>query len=161
MLTLAAPLLTSLGEEAYLIAVGASQTSNFLFSVLTLRLLGKARNGTMVAISESLKTPRGLTDAQVLAITGAFLVTIFFAILLAGLALRPLLRIARGVNRSFVNAFVIAALLVVTFLVSGFFGLLVALTSAAIGILCVSLEVRRTHVLGMLLMPTLLFYLGL
>ena len=160
-LTLAAPLLAGLGEEAYIIAVGASQTSNFLFSVLTLRLLGKARNGTIVAISESLKTPRGLTDAQVLAITGAFLITILFAILLASLALRPLLGLAQRMNRSFANALVIIALLAVTFLTSGFFGLLVALTSASIGILCVSLEVRRTHVLGMLLIPTLLFYLGL
>jgi putative membrane protein len=41
----------------------------------------------------------------------------------------------------------------------GLWGLLVLLTSAALGVLTVSLGVRRTQCMAMLILPTILLYL--
>ena len=161
-LALLAPFLGRLGEEAsYIVAVGASQTSNFLFSLLALLLLGKARNGTAHAVGEALRTIGGINTSHVLLLCGAFLATILFAILFVSLISRKLLAIVSKMNHMIVNLTVIVALLAITYIVAGPFGMLVTLTSAALGIFCVSFNVRRTHLLGMLLLPTLLFYLGL
>jgi TctA family transporter len=47
----------------------------------------------------------------------------------------------------------------VIFLASGFSGLFVLAISTLTGIYCIELKVRRTNMMGVLLLPTILFYL--
>jgi len=50
-------------------------------------------------------------------------------------------------------------LFIIVFLVSGFLGLLILVLSTLTGIYCLSLDVKRTNMMGCLLIPTILFYL--
>jgi TctA family transporter len=50
---------------------------------------------------------------------------------------------------------------IVTFFVSGFFGFLVLIVSAATGIYCISMKISRINMMGCLLLPTIVFYLML
>ena len=57
---------------------------------------------------------------------------------------------------SFITLIVLTA---IVFLVSGIFGVVVLIVAALTGIYCVSLGVRRTSMMGCLLLPTIIFYL--
>ena len=48
---------------------------------------------------------------------------------------------------------------IIIYLVSGFLGILVLIASTFTGIFCISLDVRRTNMMGCLLLPTIILYL--
>ncbi|RLG15696.1 hypothetical protein DRN69_02600, partial [Candidatus Pacearchaeota archaeon] len=50
-------------------------------------------------------------------------------------------------------------LTIVVFIVSGFIGLIILITSMLAGIYCISLKVRRINMMGCLLIPTIILYL--
>ncbi|KHO48741.1 MAG: hypothetical protein QJ16_C0004G0001, partial [archaeon GW2011_AR1] len=56
---------------------------------------------------------------------------------------------------------ILVILLIVVFLVSGFMGILILIASTFTGIYCISLNVKRTNMMGSLILPTILFYFGL
>ena len=51
--------------------------------------------------------------------------------------------------------------LVLVYLVTGWFGVLLTLLSACVGLLPILSGVSRTHCMGVLLVPTILYFLGL
>jgi len=50
-------------------------------------------------------------------------------------------------------------LMVIILFVSGFMGIILFAISTLTGIYCINLKVRRTNMMGVLLIPTILFYL--
>ena len=102
-----------------------------------------------------------ISPADVIALAAAT----FFSIALSSLALVKLApRISRmlmGLEGKKLNALIflyICALLLIT---SGPPGLLVASVATAIGVLPPLLGVRRTHLMGLILLPSLLRYAGI
>ncbi|KKL87048.1 hypothetical protein LCGC14_1938600, partial [marine sediment metagenome] len=63
------------------------------------------------------------------------------------------------VNYAKLSLITLTVLALLVFVVSEFFGLIVLIISALTGIYCISLKVRRTHMMGCLLLPTIIFYL--
>jgi len=56
---------------------------------------------------------------------------------------------------------VIIFIVTIIFLLTGILGLLITFTSTAIGLLCAYLGIRRSHCMGCLLLPSILFFSGL
>jgi TctA family transporter len=70
--------------------------------------------------------------------------------------------IAKNINRfsySKLSIVILIILVVLTIYFSGPLGLLIFITSAALGITTIQLGIKRMHLMGSLLVPTILFYL--
>ena len=64
-------------------------------------------------------------------------------------------------NYRLFSATVLVLILALVYFFTGFFGLLIALVSTATGLLPIYAGVSRTHLMGVLLVPTIMYYLGI
>lgn len=142
------------GEEM-LVAIGAANITGFLFSLVTLAVVGKARNGTAYTIS-------GLVDGKgVLLPAGVALAAVFVSVAAVVFLSGKFVSAIRKVDYVALNRLSLLFLLLLVFAGGGLVGLLIAATAASIGILTVRLGAGRANAMGMLLLPTILFYMGL
>jgi putative membrane protein len=148
---LLSPLIKS--EEGFISAVAAASTSNLLFSAITLLVMDKARNGVMVSLNHLdllsfVEFSASFSLAVLPAIIAAFILGDFLLDLLGKYYQKLILGTA-------------TFLILMALYLGGPWGLLVFLTSASLGLLTTCLGVRKTECMGMLLIPTILFYLSL
>jgi putative membrane protein len=143
-------------KKGFLILLGATNTLVMGFSFISLYVILKTRTGAAVALQEILGqlTPGLITliliISTVVGITAFFLtknLTKFFS------------RRIEKVSYSTLSVITLIILLAVTLSVSGILGAIILTVSTITGIYCISLGVRRTHMMGCLLIPTILLYL--
>ncbi len=142
----------------FLVSLGGINTSNILFTLAMFYLLGKTRSGAVWAMSQFAVQPgpwlfTGLVLAGLLCCFASGLVTL-------GLA-RAALGIINRVPYTGISLAVIAALFSLSFLLSGFPGLLAAGTGSLIGLACIRSGAGRSHMMGFLIIPTILHFSGL
>lgn len=143
--------------RSFIISVSAINTSDSIFSLVSLYTINNARSGVAVMIGNVLE----ITWETMLLLIGVIMFTAFFATILH----LKIGRIASGFvdridyRKLCAGSFVFICLLVVVF--TGWFGLLLALLSMTVGLLPILAGVSRTHVMGVLLVPTILYFLGL
>jgi putative membrane protein len=149
-------LISKTDRRGFLVLLGATNTLVMGFSFITFYTISKTRTGAAVAIQEIFGN-----------ISGQILFLILFTILVSGiLAFYMTINLAKFFSKkiphlnysklSFSTIFILAT---VIFLASGFSGLFVLAISTLTGIYCIELKVRRTNMMGVLLLPTILFYL--
>jgi len=143
-------------KKGFLFLLGATNTLVMGFSFISLYVISKTRTGAAVAIQEII----GTISLQLLIliliivfISGiiAFFLTIFFAKIFA--------KKIGTFNYTIASVLTLLILIVIVFLTSGFSGLAILTASTFTGIYCISLKVRRTHMMGCLLLPTIILYL--
>ncbi|MBS3077319.1 tripartite tricarboxylate transporter permease [Candidatus Pacearchaeota archaeon] len=143
-------------QRSFLFLVGMINTMMMALSFVTIYAIGKTRSGAAVAVSELLGEMTSSDLAVIVAMVLASGVLAFFA----GLQLAKLFssRISklsyRGLSWS-----VIGLLLVVNLFLTNALGILVLITSSALGVFCIQSRVRRIQLMGVLLVPTILYYL--
>ena len=145
-----------LGDHGFMILIGSINTVNFILSISALYAIDKARNGSIVAISQ-------LMTGIDLKISALFLA----ATLVSGAAsVYITLKIAkvfsRLMNKINYRTLVIIIILFITalaILLSGPLGLLVLAVSTAVGIMPAEVKVTRTHSMGCLLLPVILYFI--
>jgi len=144
-----------LGDHGYLILQGSINTVNFILSLATLLVLGKARNGSVLAVQRLLT----VTPAEV---------TLFLAVTLvaAGLGVpltlwfgRQFSTLVSRVNTTALTFGVIAFLFALTPLLSSWTGLLVLVTATAVGVIPATVKTARVHAMGCILLPVMLRFL--
>lgn len=143
-------------SKGFLILLGAVNILVMGFSFITLYLLSKTRTGAAYAIEQLL----GSLSIQIL-------ILILIAVLLSGIIAffitKSLAKLfskkITQINYPLLSKIALIILAIIVFLVSGFLGLLILIISTLTGIYCISLEVKRTNMMGCLLIPTILFYL--
>lgn len=147
----------SSGTEEFLIAVSGVNTSKALFSFVALYAIGRARSGAAVAVGELMEV--GATEL-------VFLVGV--ALLSGGIAALLHLKLgklaARHMDRLPYRTLCVAVLAFIvglTIYYSGLAGLLILATATAIGILSATTNVKRTHAMGVILLPCILYFAGL
>jgi putative membrane protein len=154
------------GAKEYILMLSAVGTSSVVFSLLALCIEGSGRSGAMLALKSalgqeglgSLSTFPGAWSSLLLVSVLVASAIGYFATLWAGGLLS---RKAAGRDMTKVNLIVLLGLLALILALNGLPGLLVAGAGALVGLLPPSLGVRRVHLTGCLLLPLLLFYLGL
>jgi len=143
-------------KKGFLVLLGATNTLVMGFSFISLYVISKTRTGAAVAMQEIIGNLSGkililiLTTAVISGIISFFL-TIFLA--------KFFLQKIEKINYTFLSLITLAILAIIVFLMSGFIGLAVLIISTLTGIYCISLGVRRTNMMGCLLLPTILLYL--
>jgi len=153
---LGSQLMGSLGTYTFLILIGSINTVNMAVSLVSLYTINKARNGAVLAIRELLTT----IDLNLLII---FLAAALFAggiaTFLALFLTRVFIKIIEKVNYSILALSVIILIVLMVIYFSSWMGLLILLVATAIGIIPNIVNVKRSHSMGCLMLPVILFFI--
>ncbi len=146
-----------IGTADYLILLGGVNTANMLLAFFVLFAWGKTRTGSAAAIKQLV----AVEAEQLLFIAAACLFALGFAVIAADLIARAVLSRIHLIPYRKIN---FATLVFITLLVgffSGLPGLAVYAVAASIGLVALNAKVRRSNCMAFLMVPTILFYLGL
>ncbi len=143
-------------KKGFLVLLGATNTLVMGFSFISLYVISKARTGAAVAIQEIIGTisPNILLLLLIVVLISG-IISFFITIILTKFFSQKV----EKVNYTILSSIVLILLIGIVFLVSGFFGLAVLTVSTFTGIYCISLKVKRTNMMGCLLIPTIILYL--
>jgi len=149
-------LFTKNNPKEFLTLLGITNTLVMSFSIVTLFAIEKTRTGSAAFIGEIIPS----LDTK-------YLILILFAVVISGIAsfyLTIYLGKIVSLNVSRINykilAFMTLGILVLVIgLVSGWLGLLVFVVSTVTGLYALQFRVRRTNMMGALMVPSVLFYL--
>ncbi len=137
----------------FLVLTGALGTVDVVISLVTFFVLGKARNGAVAVIE------------QLLGVIPQNALFVFLAVACAAAGLSAIAALFASkwyaillekIDYSLISALVLFFLLIVSFVLSGWLGVLVFLTATAIGLIAPLTNVSRSHAMGCLLVPTLI-----
>ncbi len=139
----------------FLILIGSINTVNMAVSLVSLYTIDKARNGAVLAIREL------LTSIDLNSLILFLAVALFAAGIATFLALfltRFFIKLVEKVNYSHLALFVIALITIMVIYFSSWLGLLILIISTAIGIIPNIVNVKRSHSMGCLMLPVILFF---
>jgi len=147
----------SRGIHEFIVSVSGVNTAKALFSFIALYAIGRARSGAAVAVEELIEV--GFRELVFLIGVALFVggIAVILHIKLGRFAAR---NIGRLPYRATCVA-VIAGIACLTFYYSGLIGLLILTTATAIGILPAVVNVKRTHAMGVIMLPCILYFAGL
>ena len=142
-------------KKGFIMLLGATNTLVMGFSFLSLYTISKTRTGAALAIQEIIGTPT--TNIIIFIITLTIIVGIFAFFITTKISKL----FAKNINKiSYTTAsfITIIVLSIIVILVSGILGFIILIISTFTGIYCISLGVKRTNMMGCLLLPTILLY---
>lgn len=145
-------------EKGFLVLLGATNTLVMGISFLSLYTIYKTRTGAAAAVQEIIGN---LEINTLILILGVVLISGVISFFLTKYLARIISKKITSIKYKTISIITLTILCLVVFLVSGFLGILVLVASTFTGIYCISLGVRRTHMMGCLLLPTIIFYLGM
>lgn len=143
--------------KRFLVSISAINTSDAIYSLIALYAIGNPRSGVAVMLSKIMEVD---SDTLVLLVGSmAFSAIVAYTIHL---------QVGRSANKIFsrlnyqgVSLTVIAFITLTTIALTGWLGLLILVTSTATGFLPPMTGVSRTHLMGILIIPTTAFMLGI
>ncbi|MGC9308792.1 MAG: tripartite tricarboxylate transporter permease, partial [Thermoplasmatota archaeon] len=148
--------------ENVIVTLSAVNTSNAFFVLAALFVIGRARSGSATVIQELLPVemwkqslPPSALPVFIIAVLLAAMASYYFTRLAGRMAAR---RISMLPYRRVALA-TMAGITIMVFLFTGLVGLLCLLAGSFIGLLCLEWRVRRSVLMGVLLIPILLYYL--
>lgn len=148
--------ITKQDNRTFLFLVGAINTIVMGLSFVTLYAIGKTRTGSAAIINKILKT---MTQSHLILILGVIsisgIISFLIGINLSKLAAKSINKI----NYTLLTFIVIIILLAINFIFSNFIGILILLTSTALGTFAISSGSRRINMMGCLLIPSIIYYL--
>ena len=144
--------------RSFLITVSSVNAANDAFSLISLYLVGNPRSGASVAVQRLFSS---ITFYEVLQLVGVILFVAGIASMLTVYLGRRIPKYLLKISYRKLCISVSIFLVTLVFLLTGIYGLLILFASTSIGILCAKLGIRRSHCMGVLLIPTLLFFSGL
>jgi TctA family transporter len=152
--------------KRFIVMVSSVGTSSAVFSIAALAISGKGRTGAMLAVKQLL----GSEGLQALAsFPSLSLALVMLAVLIAsvlgfcattGIASLFVRKMAGADLRPF-NLAILAFVTVLAFLFTGLPGLLLLAVAVLVGLLPPRIGIGRVHLTGSLLLPLILFFLGL
>lgn len=142
----------------FLIVVSGINVGNEIFSLISLYLLNNPRSGASVAI-QSVLGEMSFYDT---------VISIGVICFVSGIAALLTLKFGKTIPKLLVKLdYKTLTLSVITFISSmvfvftNFVGFFILLVSTSIGIFCIYLGIRRSHCMGVLLLPTIIFFSGI
>ncbi len=142
--------------KSFLYVMGGISSANFVVSLITLYAIGKARSGAVVAMSKIIEA---ITANELILLLGVCLLVAGISVMLAGKLSSVFSFIVPKVNYKWLCLSVIGIIIIVTFLLSGALGLLVLFASTSMGIAANYAGVRKSNMMGCLLVPVLVYFL--
>ncbi|MDP3728108.1 MAG: tripartite tricarboxylate transporter permease [bacterium] len=144
-----------LDEKGYLLLIGGLSTVNMLLSLLSFYLFDKTRNGALVIVAQFLKID-----------FFSFLILLFVALSAGGIACflslffsKKFLQVIPRLPYKTFTLSVIIFICLLVILLTGWLGFFILFVSTALGILPEVRNVAKSHMMGCLLIPVMLFFL--
>jgi putative membrane protein len=142
--------------KGFLILLGAVNVLVMGFSFVSLYSISKTRTGAAVAIQSLIGTMNANVLILVLFVCLISGVISFFLVKFLSI---KFLKIIERINYKKLSIGIIILLSSLILLISGILGFLIFIISTATGIYCISQNVRKTQMMGCLLIPTIVLYL--
>ncbi|MBD3388709.1 MAG: hypothetical protein GF416_06545 [Candidatus Altiarchaeales archaeon] len=143
--------------QNFLVSVSAINTSDAIYSLVSLYTIQNPRSGVAVMLDRIIE----LDMNTLILFTGVFALSGSIATVMHIAIGR---RAARGfnvLNYRLLSSAVLVFVLALVYTFTGIMGLLVAMASTAIGLLPILAGVSRTHLMGVLIVPTAMYFLGI
>ncbi len=145
-------------KKGFIVLLGATNTLVMGFSFMTLYLISKTRTGAAVAISQIIGS---FNQNLLILILAIVLISGIISFFLTDYLARFFSKKINKINYTNLSKITLMILCLTIFFVSGILGLLVLIISTLTGIYCISLGVRKTLMMGCLMIPTILLYSGI
>jgi len=145
-------------SKEFIVSMSGVNTSTAIFGLVAFVVIGRTRSGAMVAVEEILGTDSLDLPILLLFFAAMVLTSLFsyFSTVLIGNNAHHLLK---KLNYTKLCAGVLVGLAVMVFLFTGFFGLFIFVISTPIGMLASFMKVRKSHAMGVILLPVILYFL--
>jgi len=142
-------------QKNYLILIGSLNTLMLILSFITLFAINKSRTGSAAYIGNlvSLTPPLLLVILLNSLISGVIAFTISIKIS------KIFAKTIPKINYQLVSKLILIFLFILICIFSGFLGLLVFIVATIIGLSCIQMNIRRTNLMGSLMLPSIIFYL--
>ena len=148
--------LEELHPRRFLTIIGSLNTADAIFSIFALYLIANPRSGVSVAIQDLF----GTLDLPVFAaLCATMLATGIIAYSIHLEMGRLFASFASRIDFRKLSAGVFISLILMIFALTGPLGILIAMVSLTIGLIPPLVGVSRTHTMGVLILPTILFFL--
>jgi len=144
--------------DEFLVTVGGINTVVALFSLVSLYTISKARSGAAIAVDQVLGS---FGPNELLLLVGVVLFATGISAILVLKSIGPAISFLKRFNYAMITMVIIIALIFGVGLLTEFRGILVLFTATAIGMLAPLLGVRRSNLMGVLMLPLILFYAGI
>jgi len=144
-------------DHSFLTTIGAITTSNIILSIISLYLIGRIRSGVAVVIDNIM----ALTLNEIVFISFVSLVSCGVAAIITLLLTKRFLKIIEKFNYSAISLFILSFLCFLIILFTGFYGLLLSIICCSLGIFANLAKIKRGNLMGVLILPVILFYMGI
>lgn len=158
IIVVASSFLKKIKTKQYLILIGAINIASFFISILALYLISKARNVPIFFIQDTLNAQINLKTVMLLVII--LTITSAIAALITLRLSRYFAYFISKVNYKKLTISVILFILILVSLLSGILGIVVLITSSALGIACQQKNINKNILMASLIIPTILYYLA-
>lgn len=143
-------------EKSFLVALGGVNTSDAIYALFALYLIGNPRSGASIAVEHIM---REFTPLDFLLIISIALLTAFFAafatLLLAKIFVQKIQEIHYGTFSRTTLFFLVA----LVFALTGANGLIIAAVATNIGLMAHRFGIRKSNCMAVLIVPTILYFI--
>ncbi len=143
-------------SKKFLMLLGSVNLLVLALSFITLFSIQKSRTGAAVAISEILKN---FTFSSLLIIIIIIILVSIFSFIISLLIAKKFSRIITKISYRKLSIAILIILSLVVLIFSGLIGFFLYTISAFTGLFCIESGVRRTNLMGCLMLPSILLYL--
>lgn len=154
--TIGVQFLKNLGDDGFLILMGAIGTVNFVLSLVALSALDKARNGGIIAIQ---KLMENVTMNHIIIFLIVSMIAACIGVFLTLKISKVFCRLMNIIDYKKVIMTVIAFVCLLVVIMTGALGFCVLIVSTAIGLVPAIVKVTRTQAMGCLLLPVIIYFL--
>jgi putative membrane protein len=144
-----------LGDQGFMVLVGSIGTVSFILSLVTMYVLSKARNGSVAVVQELMPEIKLSTVIIFLCIS---LIAGGFGVILCLFFGRFFSQMVTKINYAKLVMAIILFICFLTLALTSWIGFCVLIASTAVGILPAKVKVARSHSMGCLLIPVILYF---
>jgi putative membrane protein len=143
--------------RSFLVSLSGINVANEVFSLNSVYLIGNPRSGSSVAMDQIMG---GIKASDVALFSGVIIFSCGVGALATIFLARRVPKLLCRIDYRTLSLSICALMLGMVLFTNGAYGVLVALSGASIGILCDRLGARKSDCMGVLLVPSLFFFLG-
>jgi putative membrane protein len=147
-------------SKEFIVSMSGVNTSNAIFGLVAFVIIGRTRSGAMVAI-EQILGGNFLTLSILLLFFAAIVLTALFSYFSTIWIGNNAHHLLKKVNYSKLCTCVLIGLGIMVLLFTGLFGFFIFVISTPIGMLASFMNVRKSHAMGVILLPVILYFLGI
>lgn len=143
-------------DKEFLVALGGVNTSDAIYALLALYLIGRPRSGASIAVEQILEE---IAFRDFLFMISVTLFTTFFAAAITIFLAKRFVTSIQNVEYSSFSKATLALLASLTLLLTGWNGLLIAGVATTIGLVPPLVGVKRSHCMAVLILPIILYFI--